>query len=406
MANYDPSTVAAALKEKYDGQETFDDNYRKSPLVAMMKKNEDYGGKAYPVPILTAASSGVSPDFVTAQTNQYPALQSEFMVTTASGFAVATISELLMRTAQKAPDTFMNQVDVLMEQARKSLQDLMGNGIYGTGTGTLAQFTSHSTATLTLANPGDAFRFSFNQGVQAAATDGGTPRAASGFVVGLDLINGTVTVSTTQGGAPALPSGWSDNDYLMLGGSSNAQMYGLGRWIPTPTFLAANPSLWGVTYSADPRRRGVYLDGTGRSIKEALTTAIVTMGRFGADIDYVSVSHDTYGALLNEMGAREVIVEAKAPSGADISFAALEIIAGRSRAKIVPDQYCTPKSAYLLQMNTWELLSAGAAPSIFQQDGNIMLRVSNSPAYEVRMGYFANPICKAPIYNGVVALDV
>ena len=71
-----------------------------------------------------------------------------------------------------------------------------------------------------------------NQVLQANATDGGTPRAALGYVIARNVVAGTITVSaTTWGGAAGSPTNWTGGDYLLVQGDNNATISGLQAWL-------------------------------------------------------------------------------------------------------------------------------------------------------------------------------
>ena len=65
--NFDLTAANAVLKELYFGQTPENLVYRTNPLLAMIPKKTDAGGKYVPAPIIVGASQGRSATFTNAQ---------------------------------------------------------------------------------------------------------------------------------------------------------------------------------------------------------------------------------------------------------------------------------------------------------------------------------------------------
>jgi len=87
----------------------------------------------------------------------------------------------------------------------------------------------------------------------------------------------------------------------------------------------------------------------------------------------------------------------------DIGFEALAFMGPKGMIKVISDLNVQKGVGWMLQLDTWHLESLGEAPQILDDDGLTILRNPNADAYDVRVGYYANSTCEAPIWNGVLS---
>jgi hypothetical protein len=402
MSQYlDLTAMNAALKELYDGQVVENLVYADNPFLAMVKKNTDFGGKYKPIPIITGVSQGRSATFTNAQTNQSPVQVESFLLTRVSDYSIATIDNQTMLASRTDKMSFLEGAKLFIDGAIRSITLSEASALYRSGTGSIGQVGSIAVGVITLSDPNSVVQFEVNMVLQANATDGGTPRAALGYVVAVDRSAGTVTVSTSMGGAAASPALWAANDYLLVQGDLNAKISGLAAWLPQSA-PGATP-FFNVNRSVDTvRLGGVRYDGSAQSIEEALIDASNLVAREGGKPDHCFMSFASYSALEKALGAKVQYVDMK--SG-EIGFRGILINGANSVIKCIPDRNCPSYTAYLLQMDTWCLESLGDAPQILRYgDGLEMLRVSNADAGEVRVGYYANLRTNAPGWSAYVKL--
>lgn len=301
--------------------------------------------------------------------------------------------------------SFLEGAKLVIDGAFRSLTNSLASALFRSGTGSIGQIGSISSGVITLSNPADVVQFEVNQVLQANATDGGSPRAALGYVIAVNRAAGTVTVASSGlGGSAASPSAWAGNDYLLVQGDVNAKVKGLAAWLPT-TAPTTGDSFFGVDRSQDVTRlAGVRYQGQAQSIEEALIDASSLLAREGGKPDVCITNFASYAALEKSLGSKVQYVDMKGP--AEIAFRGIMINGANSMIKVFPDRNCQAQTGYLLQMNSWTLNSLGDAPQILRYgDGLEMLRVSNADAGEVRIGYYANLACNAPGYNANVTLS-
>lgn len=405
-AYLDLSSMNAALKELYDGQVVENLVYADNPTLAMMKKNTDFGGKYKPIPIINGVSQGRSSTFANAQGNQSPVQIQSFLLTRVSDYSIATIDNQTMLASRTDKMSFLEGSKILIDGAIRSCTNSVASAIFRSGTGTIGQVSgSVATGVITLVNNPDVVQFEINMVLQAAATDGGTPRSALGYVVAVDRTGGTVTVSATGlGGAAGSPAGWSANDYLLVQGDSNLKCAGLSAWLPA-TAPGSSDLFFGVNRSVDTwRLGGGRYSGTSQSIEEALIDASSLVAREGGKPKTGITNFASWGALEKSLGAKCVYIDHKGP--ADIAFRGIRVHGANTTIDVFPDRNCQVKTMYLMQMDTWALEGLGDVPQILRYgDGLEMLRVYNSDAGEVRVGAYYNVRTNAPGWNATVALS-
>lgn len=410
MANFDMSAANGLLKELYFGQEPPNVVYEDRPFLAMVKKMEQAVGEYVPVPLRWANSQGRSSQFNLALQNQTALKASKFLVTLVKDYSLATIDNQTLRAMSTDKGSFARGVTTVVDSAMGAISNSLSSAIFRSGTGSVSQINNASAfsgaaGVITLQDPNDIVQFEVGQTLQAAATDGATPRAALGYVISRSVQNGTVTVSATaQGGPAGSPSGWAIGDFLLVQGDSNAKITGLSGWIPAsdPT---AGDNFFGVDRSVDPGRlAGIRPSGTAsQSITEALYDSATLVSREGGSPKFCVMPFSSFAALQKELGTKVVYTDPKGP--AEIAFRGISIHGPKGVIEVFPDKDCPSKTAFLLQLDTWKLYSLDKAPGILTYlDGNEFLRVNNQDAAEVRIGYYANLGCDAPGFNARIAL--
>jgi hypothetical protein len=302
--------------------------------------------------------------------------------------------------------SFLEGAKLVVDGAFRSITNSLASALFRSGTGSIGIVGTITSGVIQLSNVADVVQFEVNQTLQANATDGGTPRAALGYVIAVNRSLGTVTVSATGlGGAAGTPSGWAPADFLLVQGDVNAKVKGLAAWLPdvSPT---SGDNFFGVDRSQDVTRlAGIRYDGSAQSIEESLIDSSSLLAREGGKPDVCITNFATYAALEKSLGSKVQYVDMKGP--AEIAFRGIMVNGANSMIKVFPDRNCQPQKGYLLQMNSWCLNSLGEAPQILRYgDGLEMLRVSNADAGEVRIGYYSNLSSNAPGWNANVTFSV
>lgn len=400
----DLPAMNAGLKELYDKQTIENLVYNDNPFLAMVRKNTDFGGKYKPIPIITGASQGRSSNFTNAQTNQSPAQIESFFLKRVSDYSIAQIDNQTMLASRTDKMSFLEGSKVLIDGAISSITLSLASAMFRSGTGSIGQVSSITAGAIVLSDVNSIVQFEVNMVLQANATDGGTPRAALGYVISVNRSAGSLVVSTSYGGAAGSPAAWAANDFLLVQGDNNSKISGLAAWLPQ-TAPTTGDNFFGVDRSVDSTRlAGVRYNGSAQPIEEALIDASSLLAREGGKPDVAIMSYASYSALEKSLGAKVVYVDSKGP--AEISFRGIMVNGANSMIKCFPDRNCPSFTCYLLTMKSWCLESLGDAPQILRYgDGLEMLRVYNADAGEVRVAYYANLSSNAPGWNAYVQLS-
>ena len=406
MAAYLDMTAAnAALKELYGPQTIQDMSYKDNPWFAMISKDENCGGKYTPFPTIWSASQGRSSSFATAQANQTAMQMADFMITLKTDYGLATIQNQLIEAASSDREAFLKPAKQNVDQMLRTLTNSIASGGFRSGTGSIGKIStigSVGTGIIQLDDPESVAQFERNQVLQCCATDGSAAQATLGYVIAVDRVLGQITVATSgMGGAAANPAGWTTNYYLVVQGDLNAKPAGLDGWLPT-TKPTSGESFFTVDRSPDTRLYGVYFDGSGLSVEEALKTGSKFVAREGGRVSTCITNYTSYNAL--DIGTNSKYVEMRASP--TLFFKGISINGQNGDFDVFPDRNCPGKIAYELQTDSWTMLSTGEVPHISRADGMEMLRVANADAMEVRGVSYYNYGCNAPGHNGKVALGV
>jgi len=381
-------------------------SYKDNPWFAMISKVEDAGGKYIPFPTVWSSSQGRSSNFANAQSNQTAPQMSDFLLTLKPDYALATVSNQLLEAGATEKEAFLKPAKLNIDNAIISITNSIASATFRSGTGSIGKVGSGgvSTGVITLDDPETVTQFERNMTLQANATDGGaSPRAALGYVIAVDRIAGTVTVASSGlGGAAATPASWAAADFLLVQGDNNAKPAGLAGWLPLTT-PSSGENFFGVDRSVDTRLHGVNFAGTGLNIEEALIDGSKFVAREGGRPNLGITNYTSYSSLEKGLGSKVQYVEFNGP--AEIMFKGITVNGHKGPIDVFPDRNCPGLLAYLLQSDTWKMLSTNEVPHINRADGLEMLRVSNADALELRVVAYYQIGNNAPGWNGVVSLS-
>lgn len=404
-AYFDLAAGNAALKEWYQDQVVENLAYDDNPFLTMVPKAPDATGKYVPIPVIYEVNQGRSSTFANAQGNQSPGLLAEFMVTLRPDYDVATLSNQAMEASQDQKGAFLDFATMFVDLAIQGAALSAASSMFRSGTGTIGGISAIAGGVITLTNAADVSQFGINQTLQAAAVDGGAPRAALGYVIARNVMAGTITVSAVaMGGAAGSPAGWAANDVLLVQGDSNAKLTGLSAWLPATAPLGTD-NFYGVNRSVDSRLYGLTYPGAQQPVEEAIIDAALIVRREKGRPRHFFTNYGSEAALIKALGTRREYVDWSGEG--EIGFRGVKIQGPAGPIEVFADRNCQAATGYLLQLNTWKLYSLGGVPKIFKYgDGLEMLRLANADASEVRVGDYANLGCRAPGWNSQVQLAV
>lgn len=391
----------------------------------MLHKEEAFGGKYFPVPVVYGLTQGSSATFATAYANQSSPLVAEFLVTRVADFSLATIDGQLLAAAQTEPAAFIDGAELMIDAAFQNEVNRLASAIFRNGAGTIGQiasvaFVSGTTYTVTLSVHDDIVQFENNQVLLAVQNIDGSGSAPTDVatVTSVNRSAGTFTVTC----ATNIASNWPANYYLAVQGdlptSSNnnfqpsgstvtnslLKIAGFAAWLPL-TAPASNDTFFGVNRSLDVQRlSGVSFDGSSLSIEEALLQGTGKIALNGGRVDTGICSYSTYTALITSLGSKVIYIDHKV---GEIGFRGVQINGANTVMSIFPDRNCMDGVIYCLEMDSWCLRSQNAAPHILKYMDEIeILRVPGVDAAELRIGFYGNLYCTKPGHNGVIKVQV
>jgi len=424
-AGFTQQNVAGILKELYDEQKVQWLTYKDNPLLAMLKKEEKFPGKYYPVPVVYGLTQGSSATFANAYNNQSSPLVAEFLVTRVADFSLASIDGQLLAAAQTDPGAFIDGAELMIDAAFQNETNRIASAIFRNGAGTIGQIASVSNVSgnnylITLANPDDAVQFEGNQVLVAVqnADGSGTAPTDVATVTAVNRSAGTMNVNCSTN----IASDWPANYYLAVQGdlpnatnnnfqpngstttNSLLKIAGLAAWLPMAA-PGSGDAFFGVNRSLDTQRlSGVFFDGSSLSLEEALLQGTGRIALNGGRVDTGVCSYATYTALITSLGSKVQYIDQKI---GEIGFRGVQVNGANTVMSIFPDRNCPDGVIYCLEMASWCLRSQNPAPHILKYMDEIeILRVPGVDAAELRVGMYGNLYTNKPGHNGVIKVQL
>lgn len=393
----------AFLKENFTEDVIRDMTLKQNKFRNMLRKNEKVGGTDYKVPVISASNTRRSCDFPTAQSAADNTGYKAFAVTLMQDFAVASWSGKILRQSEGDANAFANVVKAEMDRTVRALERSYAIKTTRTGTGGCGNVGSTSTTALTLSKPEDAANFEVGDSVGVSATDGSALRGSPSYltITAIDRIGGVLTAGSNWSTIASITNG----DFIYkqgdaANGSANVACEGYASWV-IPASSVSSTLFYGVDRSVDKQRlAGVFVDNTTTQapIDEFLVNLVSTTQANGGDPDAIFLNPSKGRQVINRMSSK--IVRSEQKSG-KIGFGGVELLTDVGDLMLYQDINFDPTYAYVAQMDTWELVSAGPAVGILEGDDNEILRIYNADGYELRMGGYPNLVCHAPGFNAI-----
>lgn len=413
----DLTSYEAGLKYHYTSEHTENLAYYDNPLFALMPKDENFGGRAEPVPIIYGNPQGRSGTFSRAQTNSRRTSTKieEFILTRAKDHSIFAIDNETIKASEKDVDAFMEASTTEMDGAIQALSNSIASKMYRSGWGEIGTIATSSfgVTTLTLNDVEDIVNIEVGMElVVAAAADSGNIRAvgSSGnglYVTGVNRRAGTFTIAYNANDATNGIPTIAQNDYLFVRGDrqeanspARVVLTGLEAWLPYGG--ASATAFFGVDRTVDTRLAGQYLDGTDAPIEEVLNEAIGIVGREGGRLDHFFMPYSKWTDLENSLAGKVQYVDLMA--NGTIGFRGIVVNGPKGPVKCIADRNCQSNRIFGLQLGVWKLKSLGKAVEVFDTDGSQLLRMSDDDGVEGRIHFYGNVGCKAPGWNINIAV--
>ena len=388
-----------ALKVVYSKEAIANLVNQKNPFLAMVAKDTKSKGKSFQFDVTYSLGGGRSADFATAKANQSSDSLIAFTVTRVKDYAMATIDNETLMSSQGDEAALVEAGKYAIDKALQHLTMSLAKSLYGSGSGTIGKIASFTGAVITLSNRADSKNFFKGLVLKTSTADGtGSVKAGKLTVAAVDRKLGKITCTADINAGIATVA---NNDFISVEGDYGKKAKGLAAWLPT-TAPSPGENFFGVDRSVDTRLSGVVYDGQSDAINDALYEGASRIADEGGMVDTCLVSFSKYAELQKALQGKVQYLDHKV---GEIGFEAIVIAGPNSKIKVIPDQNCPEDKAYLLQLDTWTLKSVGDAPMIVDLDGNKMLREPDADALRINCAYYAQLVCSAPGWNGVVILD-
>lgn len=397
----DMDSFQSALKEHYTSDRVENMVYADNPLLALLSKYEQFGGKNLPIPVIHGNPQGRSATFATAQANKTSSQIKDFVLVRKSDYSLASIDNETIEASKGNANAFMEAATTEIDGAINSAVRSLAIALYGSGSGSIGQVNAGATGTsLQLKNIEDVTNFEVGMEIVFDDADGGgSPKSGKVTVNGINRDTGLLTVDALT--AIDSTTGPATDDYIFVEGDYDQKISGLKAWLPDTA--PDSTAFFGVNRSVDVTRlAGIRFDGSSMPIEEALIGAASRVAREGGKPGHCFISYEKFADLEKALGSKVQYVDLKA--NADIGFRGIMINGPRGPIRVIPDQNCPSDRAFMLQMDVWKLYSLGKCPKILDSDGLKMLRESSADAVEVRVGYYAQLGCRAPGWNANIKL--
>jgi hypothetical protein len=401
----DLTAFDAALKQHYTSDRVEDMVYRDNPLLAMMPKMENFGGRNLPIPIIYGNPQGRSKTFSNAQTRgtATKSLITDFLLTRTKDYSLATIDNETLEASKGDENAFMEAATTEIDGAINSLTRSLGIGMYRGQSAAIGQVSAEpteaaSTFNITLKNIEEVTNFEVGQVIVLyAAESGGSAKHSDGtddewVIAAVDRNDGVLTVTGTYDSSGNIAA----NDYIFVEGDRGLGLAGLEAWIPStdPT----STLFYGVDRSVDVTRLGgLRLDASALPLEEALIEADSKVSREGFGIDHYFMNHKNFGNLKKALGSKVQYVDVQATPR--ISFRGVMVDGARGPIKVIADQNCPSNRIFGLNLKMWKFYTLGKAVRVIDTDGLQMLRQASDDGVEVRYGFYGNLGCRAPGAN-------
>lgn len=416
------ASIQAAIKTLYSPSTIRTQTQKDHPFMAMVRKRTDLVGSPFNSFLVYGDASSGSGNFTSAVNNTGAPANSVFSLTASQQYTIPTIDNKTMELTKNDKGAFVAALKFAMDGSLRESAMAVALAMVGDGSGSRAVVKSVSGNAVVLSDVNQSTNFNLNAVLVFAFPSSGTwalrGSGTSATLTNIDRTTGTLTFS---GGLPAavaagdiigrqgdIVSGspWNNGSGTTAGGV----FAGLAGFLPlTRPVQGAGDSFAGLDRSVDTwRLAGGYFDGTGgKSMIEVINGAMGTARRETAKPDFLLCNEATYTNIENDIQGRVEYETVEAFNEPQIGFETIVIRSRGQKIRVLADNSIPSNVAYLLQLDTWTLWSAGG-PAVrilsYPNYGQAFIPSSTADALQVRVGGYPLMECTAPGYNVAIKL--
>lgn len=401
----DLTALDPALKQYYKNIGVQDLASQGRPCYALIKKDENAGGRNWPIPVRYTNPQGTSHDYQTAIANSSESELEDYLLGAKKLYTNIDIDALTLKATKSKKLAFEMAVKEI-DHGIEAHMDSLSKKLFRASGGAIGEIQAITEVespredSITLKSTGDAFNFFRNQVLNGDTVNGGgTVHVGAATVTSVDVDAGKVHFSSSPTGSI---TGLAVDDFLFVDGDYGLSLSGFASWIPD-TAPVSGDSFLSVDRSNDPvRLAGSRLAASGLSVEEALINMSNKLSKLNSKPDYCFMSFDKYRDLILELEGRLRYVDV---DSGKVGFKGVEIIGRDGAIVCLPDNGCPDERAYMVQSDTWVLMSVEGAPHIKDEDGSKFFRSLTADDYSTQIISYCNLACLAPGKNGVIKFD-
>lgn len=379
-----------------------------APLLGMMAKKEDCGGRYTHIPILRVRPQGRSAVYATAKTNAIGSTAVGFDVTYANNYQIIKLTGDVIDDCKGDANAIFEALDHEVEGAIVNMKKDLQLQMFGNHGGARGQIGSMATTVLTLKYIEDAIHFEEGMELCHSTTDG-----TSGSV-GSSGAAATVTAINRSEGKLTSDANWTTtwddpaaaDDYIFVEGDFGAKWAGMLSWIPASAPGAT--TFFGVNRSLDTDRLGGQrYTGTSEPIESAIINAAARAMLHDAQVTLGVLNPIKWAQLENSLGAdrqNRITTITGGGKNATIGYKAIMLATPAGDVPIVSDPGCQKRYGLLLDMSTWKCLSVGPVVHIVNDDG-LTIRRGTGDDWVGDLKSRGNFGCNAPGKNVRITLE-
>lgn len=413
------SSIDYALKQVYTTRDLANAVYKKNPLLALMRKEPGFTGRAHIHGIRYRDSLARSPDFATAQgraaANGVTAAPGgdqgftqgvQFVVTRQKEYQIYTLEQEAILAGRDDKGSLVRTLTTEVDSALNNLGRSMAVSLYGDGSGSLGQVLSVAGTTIGV---GESIT-NIERGMELVASTGSTKTAilrnsATGcYVTSVNRSAGTFVINANTDTITVGDWLFVKGDRQVAAITANSQyikVSGLDAWNPY-TAPVALESFYSVDRSVDATRlAGQRIDISALGPEEGYVTALAAAAREGAEPSHIFTSYTDEKNLKLALGSR---VETEYMTVGDVGFESTKIRGPNGPVSIVPDMNAPVSYARILQLDTWALKHLGDFVNTADLDGAKLAREYRADRFEGRLSFYGNVVCYDPAKNMVALL--
>lgn len=414
MANLSRNDILVVLEELYLKDNVIPDIiFRDNPVLGLLPKSTDGGGKYRHVHVKHIRPQGRSASFSEANTNNIGSQRVGFDVTWVNNYQVAAIDGDVIDDAKGNKVILIDHIKEEMDGAFDNLRDDLAMSVFRNGGGArgVAGTIGNGSGTndlVTLEDPEDVAHFEVGMEIVFSNDDGSASghslrSSTASTIESIDRDAGTIEFDVNVSSTSSAAAG----DYMFVKGDFQSKWSGFDAWVPTSAPTTGD-DFFGVDRSVDPvRLAGVRYTGTGMSIEQAIIQGAARVRRWkkGSSIDLAVLNPIKWAQLEIGLEHRKEVQTIKGSGpAADIGYDAIMLATPNGKVPVVSDPNAPVDQCRLLKKDSWMIETVGDMVRLLDEDGLKIMRQASADGYDLRIKCRGNMWCKEPGANAVITI--